>query len=83
MLYRRGFLFALFATMVISGCAAPYVSAPLPVTHPASPTAPEAPSPPPSQAFTTKNFSPTPREEMPSQSPHAGHSAMQGMHGGH
>ena len=83
MLHRRGFRFALFVTLIISGCAAPYVSAPLPVTHPASPTAPEAPSPPPSQAFTTESISPTSTEEMPMQNPHAGHSSMQGMHGGH
>lgn len=83
MLHRRGFRFAVVATLVISSCAAPYVPAPLSVTHPASPTAPEAPSPPPSQAFTTESLSPTPKEEMPMQNPHAGHSAMQGMHGGH
>lgn len=83
MLCKCGIFFALFATLIVSGCTAPYVSAPLPVTHPASPTAPEAPSPPPSQAFTTESLSPTPKEEMPMQNPHAGHSAMQGMHGGH
>ena len=80
--HRHGFLF-LFITLVISGCAAPYVPAPLPVTHPASPTATEAPVPPPSQVFASENRPPTPVEEMPLQNPHAGHSAMQGMHGGH
>jgi hypothetical protein len=83
MLHRHGPLLALVATLIVSGCAAPYVSAPLPVTHPASPTAPEAPAPPPSQVFTTERLSPTPKEEKLKQNPHAGHSAMQGMHGGH
>lgn len=83
MLHKRGIFFTLLATLIVSGCAAPYVSAPLPVHHPANPKAPEAPSPPPSQAFTTENFSQTPKEEMPGQNPHAGHSAVQGMHGGH
>jgi hypothetical protein len=83
MLHLRGFLFAWLATTFVSGCTAPYVSAPLPVTHPASPTATEAPVPPPSQAFASENRSPTPVEEMPLQNPHAGHSAMQGMHRGH
>ena len=80
MLHRRSFLFALFATLVVSGCAASYVSAPLPVHHPANPTAPEAPSSPPSQAFKSESISPTPEEKMPMPNPHVGHGAM---HGGH
>lgn len=80
MLYRHGFLFALVAALVISGCAASYVPAPLPVHHPASSLAPEAPSPPPSQALTSEPHSPTPVAEEPLPNPHVGHNTMQGVY---
>jgi len=76
----RGLLSSLIAALLVSGCAAAYVPAPLPTNHPASPAAPEAPPPPPSQAFRAESILPAPVEEMPTQGPQAGHGAM---HGGH
>jgi hypothetical protein len=79
MFHTRSFFSSVLVTLLVSGCTASYVPAPLPVTHPANPAAPEAP-PPLSRAFTSENLSPAPIEEMPARNPHAGHSAM---HGGH
>ena len=76
----RGLLSSLIASILVSGCVASYVPAPLPVNHPASPVAPEAPPPPSSQVFRNESIPPAPAEEAPAQSPHAGHGAM---HGGH
>jgi hypothetical protein len=47
----RGLLSPLIVAILVSGCAAAYAPAPLPVNHPASPAAPEAPPPPPSHAL--------------------------------
>ncbi|MGH7425768.1 MAG: hypothetical protein ACREJP_06340 [Candidatus Methylomirabilales bacterium] len=74
----RGILSALIAAILVSGCAAAYSPAPLPADHPASPAAPEAPLPPPSQAFRGESVPPAPAEEAPAQGPHAGHGAMDG-----
>lgn len=79
---RQSLLSSLLLALLTSGCVAAYSPAPLPATHPANPVAPEAPLPPPSQAFRGESLSPTPTEEAPAHGPHAGHSAMQGMHGG-
>jgi hypothetical protein len=80
--FLRTLFLSLSVALLVSSCAAAYVPAPLPVNHPASPAAPEAPPPPPSQAFSDGSVLPAPAEEMPAQGPHAGHGAMQGMHGG-
>lgn len=79
----RGVLSSLIVALLVSGCAAAYTPAPLSVNHPASPAAPEAPPPPPSQAFSSESLLPAPAAEAATQGPHAGHGAMQGMHGGH
>jgi len=76
----RGLLSSLIAAVLVSGCVASYVPAPLPVNHPASPVAPEAPPPPPSQAFRDESILSVPTEEMPAPGPHSGHGAMQGGH---
>lgn len=76
----RGAVSAVVAAILVSGCAAAYAPAPLPVNHPASPAASEAPPPPPSQAFRNESIPPAPAEEAPAQNPHAGHGSK---HGGH
>ncbi|MGE0681319.1 MAG: hypothetical protein AB7P69_10545 [Candidatus Binatia bacterium] len=80
MLHKGGFLYVLFATVVVSGCATAYAPAPLPANHPANPAAPEAPPSPPSQAFSEESILPTPAKETPTHPSHSGHGAM---HGGH
>lgn len=80
MLHKGGFLYVLFATLVVSGCATAYAPAPLPANHPANPAASEAPPPPPSHAFKGESLPPAPVEEAPADGPHSGHGAM---HGGH
>lgn len=79
-LVRGGILSSLIAAIVVSGCAAAYTPAPLPLLHPASPTAPEAPLPQPSQAFSGGSIWPAPAEEVSASGPHAGHDTR---HGGH
>lgn len=74
----RSVFSSILVPLFVSGCMAAYVPAPLPLTHPANPTAPEVPPSPSSHAFMSEHLSPTPREEMPAQGPHAGHSAMSG-----
>lgn len=76
----RGLLSSAIAAMLVSGCAAAYAPAPLPVHHPANPAALEAPPPPPSQAFRDESLLPAPAAEASVQESHAGHGAM---HGGH
>jgi len=76
----RAIVSSLIAALLVNGCAAAYVPAPLPVNHPASPATSEAPPPPPSQAFRDESILSAPTEEMPVQGPHSGHGAMQGGH---
>lgn len=70
-------LFSLLViAILVGGCAAAYVPAPLPVTHPANPTAPEAPLPPPFQTLGGESVS------LPSAGD-ADKTGQQGTHGGH
>ena len=72
--------FCMFAIFVVSGCATAYIPPPLPANHPANPTAPEAPLPPPSQAFHEESSLSVSTEAAPRQESHAGHEMR---HGGH
>jgi hypothetical protein len=74
----RGAVSAVVAAILVSGCAAAYAPAPLPVSHPASPAALEAPPPPPSQAFRDESLLSVPAEEVPAPGLHSGHGTMPG-----
>lgn len=75
-----GVLSSLIAAVLLSGCAAAYTPVPLPALHPASPAAPEAPLPPPSQAFSGEAILPAPLEEVSARGSPVGHDPR---HGGH
>ncbi len=76
----RGVCLSFLVALLISGCTAGYPPEPLPVNHPANPAAPEAPLPPPSQAFRDKSIPSSPTEETSMLAPPASHSMA---HGGH
>jgi hypothetical protein len=83
MLHMRDFFLSLLAITLVSGCATPYVSAPLPLAHPANPSAAEAPPPPSSQASRNESVLLPSAKDVPTQESHSGHGAMQSVHGGH
>ncbi len=77
----RGIVLSLGAAILVSGCTpAAYTPTQPPATHPASPAAPEASPPPPSQALRDNSILLAPAEDAPAPEAHAGHGAVQRGH---
>lgn len=62
--------------LLLAGCAGEPYRLELPVNHPASATAPEAPLPPPSTTLTAGPPEPVFEEAAPAAGGHAGHAGM-------
>lgn len=74
----RAIVSSVICAVLVAGCGAAYIPSPLPVNHPASPAAPEAP--PPLQALGRESvLRPSPKDVSAQKAP----LAEGAMHGGH